>query len=126
MTPKKKICNGCDSEQFIWKREGKDLYCKACWLKVAPSKPINKVSTKKQSEDKVYTKLRRDYLLQHPFCQAALPECSKIATDIHHKAGRGKYYLITTTWIGLCRSCHQWAEEHPEDAKQIGVSETRV
>lgn len=125
MTNKKKLCTGCNEEQYIWKREGKDLYCKYCWQQKAPTK-INAVSTKKQQEDKVYSKLRKDYLLQHPFCQAALPGCSKVATDVHHKAGRGKYYLITTTWIGLCRSCHTYVEEHPADAKELGFSTNRI
>jgi predicted HNH restriction endonuclease len=49
-----------------------------------------------------------------------------VATDVHHKKGRGKYHLDTSTWLPVCRNCHEWIETHPEDAKELGYSETRI
>jgi hypothetical protein len=82
--------------------------------------------SKKASEDLVYSKLRVDYLTRFPVCKAALPACTTVATDVHHKAGRGKYYLITTTWLPVCRKCHTWIENNPDGAKELGFSESRL
>lgn len=113
MQKRKKLCSGCDTEQFIWKREGRDLFCRSCWGKVKAKDPdapkLNPVSVKKASQDRVYSKLRKDFLLQKPFCEATLPGCTKIGTDIHHTYfgnDREKYYLITSTWKTVCRNCH--------------------
>jgi len=130
MQQRKKPCAGCESEQFIWKREGRDLYCRSCWNKVraktddAPK--LNKVSARKASEDKVYTKLRRDFLLQKPFCEARLPECTVKGTDIHHTYfgnDRSKYYLITSTWKTVCRSCHNQIHDKltQEELLELGL-----
>lgn len=113
MKNRKKFCNGCESEQFIWKKEGADLFCKSCWAKVKAKDPdapkLNPVSARKASMDKTYSKLRRDFLLQKPFCEASLPGCTTKGTDIHHTYfgnDREKYYLITSTWKTVCRNCH--------------------
>lgn len=113
MKNRKKFCNGCESEQFIWKKEGTDLFCKSCWAKVKAKDPdapkLNPVSARKASMDKTYSKLRRDFLLQKPFCEASLPGCTTKGTDIHHTYfgnDREKYYLITSTWKTVCRNCH--------------------
>lgn len=130
MISKKKHCAGCNEEQYIWKSLGKEKYCKSCWYKLKQEQgdtvKIKQVSVKKAKEDAVYSKLRKDYLCLHSFCQAKLPGiCNYNATDVHHKKGRGKYYLITTTWLAVCRQCHDWIETHPNDAKELGYSENR-
>jgi hypothetical protein len=39
-----------------------------------------------------YLKLRRKFLSENPLCRADLQECTKIATEVHHKKGRlGKH-----------------------------------
>ena len=40
----------------------------------------------------------------------------------YSKKGRGKYLLDTSTWLSVCRNCHNWIETHPEDAKELGFS----
>lgn len=133
MKSKKKMCSGCDTEQHIWKSVGREKYCQRCaallrtgetnQLKRAPLSPK---SSKKAKEDTVYTKLRRDYLTINPICQAKIPGCTGVATDIHHKKGRGQYYLITTTWMSACRQCHEWIETNPAEAKDLGFTITRI
>ena len=64
--PKKKLCNNCNTDQFIWKNDKGSRYCKYCWykskeIKAKPlvRKPINQKSKKMKSADQAYTILRR-------------------------------------------------------------------
>jgi hypothetical protein len=94
--------------------------------RVAP-KPIAKVSKKQAISNKQYSQLREDFLKSNPLCIAKLPDCTRIATDVHHKKGRvGKFFLDTSTWCGLCRSCHQKVELDPKMAKELGLSDSRL
>ena len=134
MKAKRKLCVGCDKEQFIWKSEGRYKYCKSCWLTKVPTKPLKRTpikpsqkpmrhkSSKMTALDTVYSKLRVNYLEQYPLCCASLPNCSKNSTDIHHKKGRGKHHNDPTTWLSVCRSCHMWIEEHPKESIALGYS----
>jgi hypothetical protein len=126
---KKKLCNNCNTEQFIWKNDKGSKYCKYCWYKSKePStkplqrKPINKKSKKMQVIDQAYTKLRKPFMEANPMCQAALHCCSGSSTDVHHKKKRGEYHLVVSTWLSVCRNCHNWIEEHPEEAIELGYS----
>jgi len=134
MESKKKLCKGCDKEQFIWKSHGRYKYCKSCWLRVKPKKPlvqiplkskrsaIRKKSSKMSALDTVYFKLRKNFLYRYPLCGAALPKCTSQSTDVHHMKGRGKYYNNVTTWLSVCRTCHDWIETHPIEAEELGLS----
>lgn len=130
---KKKLCNNCNTEQFIWKNDKGNRYCKSCWLKSkAPDatplkkKPINPKSKKMAILDAVYSRLRRKFMESKPMCEAALPGCTGQSTDVHHKKGRGKYHLMVSTWLSVCRHCHTYIEEHPAEAQELGFSEKRI
>ena len=73
-----------------------------------------------------YSKLRSAFLVIHSKCQAKLLGCTGEATDVHHKAGRGDNHLKISTWLAVCRNCHQWIELNPTEAKELGFSETRL
>jgi hypothetical protein len=73
-----------------------------------------------------YTKLRKQQLNKYPVCQANIYNCTIKSTDIHHMQGRGKYYLDISTWLCVCRNCHVWITEHPEDAKELNLSKSRL
>jgi hypothetical protein len=133
MKSKKKMCSGCETEQYIWKSIGREKYCQRCAALLRTGEtnqlkrtPLSPKSSKKAKEDNVYTLLRKDYLTQHPVCEARLPSCTGQATDIHHKKGRGKYYLITSTWMSACRTCHEWIETNPAEAQEMGFTITRL
>ena len=138
MKAKRKLCVGCGKEQFIWKSEGRYKYCKACWLTKVPTKPIKRTplkpsqkpmrhkSSKMTALDTVYSKLRVNYLEQYPLCCASLPKCTKNSTDIHHKKGRDKYHNDPTTWLSVCRTCHNWIELNPIEAEELGFSIKRI
>ena len=42
------------------------------------------------------------------------------ATEIHHRAGRGKNYLNESTWIGVCREAHERIHSNPSWARKLG------
>tara|TARA_R100000479_G_C6341500_1_gene185507 strand:- start:146 stop:553 length:408 start_codon:yes stop_codon:yes gene_type:complete len=131
---KKKLCNNCNTMQFIWKNDKGNRYCKYCWHKrkepdskpLKVRKPINPKSKKMQAIDQAYSKIRKKFMLNKPVCEAGLPGCTVEATDVHHKKGRGQYHLDVNTWLSVCRSCHTWIEEHPKEAIELGYSEKRI
>lgn len=117
MEQKKKLCQKCNSLQFIWKNlNGKKLCRKCSTAGVDMFKPTNKKpkpiairSPKKIHDDRVYAVERKQFLEIHKMCEAHLQGCTQQATDIHHTfwgADRSKYYLDTSTWKSVCRSCH--------------------
>lgn len=135
MKKKKKVCSGCETEQYIWKNHEGEKYCQQCWNrikyqqdppKLKKQKPIAPKSKKQSMLDNAYTKLRRIFLSEHDMCQACLPGCMGQATDVHHKKGRGKWYLVVATWMAVCRKCHQWIEEHPIEATEMGYRESKI
>lgn len=133
MIPKQKLCNGCNQMKVIWKAHGKEKYCKDCWYSIERPKalakptskpnPISKKMSKTMSE---YEKKRTAFLALHPFCQARLAGCHITASQIHHKAGRGENHNNMSTWLGVCHSCHEYIELHPNEAKELGFSVNRL
>lgn len=129
MKLKKKICNSCETEQYIWKNHQGNKYCQHCWNKIKydndPPKPkiytaIKPKSKKQIALDNAYSKLRKIFLTQNPMCQAHLSGCQGGATDVHHKRGRGKWLLVITTWMAVCRTCHSYIHLHPTEARELG------
>lgn len=133
MKSKLKTCSKCGKLKVIWKNVGGEKLCKTCWSCQSgnkgikkPTKPISPRSSKRVKLDADYSKLRMAFLYANPMCAAHLPGCGVQATDVHHSKGRGRYYLITNTWVALCRSCHSWLEIHPKEAKALGFSHDRL
>jgi hypothetical protein len=123
---KLKKCAGCDELKHIWKSHGKEKYCKECWYRKEPPKKISPISDKMKVTMDEYSKKRTAFLALNPICQAKVYNCSVKATDVHHKAGRGENHNNINTWLAVCRSCHKWIEENPEDAKELGFSKSRL
>jgi len=133
MKPKLKTCDGCKKPRPIWKSRGGKKLCKFCaGVDIIPKptvkkKPISPRSSKKVKLDNEYSKKRKIFMIENPLCLVNLPDrCMRISTDIHHRKGRGIYLLDESTWLACCRSCHQFIEEHPEIAKTMGWSESRL
>jgi hypothetical protein len=133
MIGKKKICSGCNTEQYIWKNHEGSKYCKDCWSchkskdnksqkpKLAPSSSkLKQKSDKQKAIDKAYTLMRKEYLTKHPMCEIKLPGCTGLATDIHHKEYRGINTLAQATWVAACRTCHDWCHANPAEARELG------
>lgn len=127
---KSKSCAGCNRESKIWKRVDGKGYCQSCSKSLSAKKqsikqPLAQRSAKKVKLDDQYSKLRRQFLLEHPVCQAHLPGCSQVSTDVHHTQGRGKNYLRVETWVSLCRACHKTIEENPDLGRDIDMVQHR-
>ena len=128
MIPKKKVCSGCNTEQYIWKRHLGQPFCKSCWsCHESKDKPKTKVpsklkqkSDKQKAIDKAYTLMRKEYLTKHPMCEIKLPGCNGQACDIHHTAYRGINTLAQATWLAACRECHSWVHLEPKLARKLG------
>lgn len=128
MNSKTKTCTSCGEEKIIWKSVGKrDKYCRECWYKQEKPKPIAPVSKKMRKTMDEYSKKRIAFLAMFNICQAQIPgHCSGESTDVHHKQGRGENHNNISTWLAVCRNCHTYIETHPEDAKQLNLSENRL
>jgi hypothetical protein len=136
LQPKLKKCDGCSEVTTIWKKEGKQRFCKQCWnkqfkglsstKKPTAKKPMRLQSSKIVKLNAAYTILREQFLKRKPHCEAHLPGCAINATDVHHKKGRtGTLFLDDTEFLAVCRTCHSWIEEHPKEAKLLDFSKSR-
>lgn len=130
---KKKKCDGCNLFKIIWKSHGKEKFCRSCWTQhpknAKPIVRISKKSSKQEKRDELYYILNKEYLRAHPMCEAHLIDlagCTTYATEIHHKKGRGEYYLDSTTFLAVCRCCHSWIEKNPIQAKELNLSLERL
>lgn len=95
-------------------------------IDIKVNRPLRFAGNKRNAYDKIYSFKRRMFLAANPLCQAKLSNCTKIASEIHHKKGRGIYFLDDTTYLGVCRSCHNWIEMHPREAKELNLSQSRL
>lgn len=136
MLAKKKKCSRCGELTVIWKSEGREKYCKQCWS-CHKTSGVRQTSAKKRTAlsprspkqrrlEAAYGVIRKAYLDSHQMCEAHLANCATYASDIHHKQGRGEYMLDSTTYMAVCRSCHQWIETHPKESKDLGFSTNRL
>lgn len=82
--------------------------------------PLRKQSLKRARENRLYAKLRTEFLLAKVFCE--FPDCFSRATDVHHINGRaGKWLNDQRYWTGLCRKHHQFIHDHPATARGMGL-----
>jgi hypothetical protein len=77
---------------------------------------IKPVSDKRRKLNEEYSKVRKEYLAEHPRCEI----CGQQATDIHHKKRRGKHLLAKDTFMACCRPCHNRIESNPGWARENG------
>ena len=132
MQAKLKECDGCGKTTVIWKNHEGFKYCKYCWScqkainSDSSQKPtdykIPLVSSKRKKKDQEYLKLREKHLLVNSLCQVKVNGCSHNATDIHHTyagSNRDAFYLVQSTWLAVCRNCHDWIHAHPTEARTM-------
>lgn len=121
---KLKTCDGCEKPSVIWKNDKGFRYCKQCWYAQKSNDgteyKIPQVSSKRQKKDAEYSKLRAKFLNEYSMCQVKVAGCMNGATDVHHTyagANRDAFYLVQSTWKAVCRNCHNWIHDNPEQAK---------
>lgn len=129
---KQKKCDGCNEVTTIWKKEGKQKFCKQCWSKQfkglsgtkkpTAKKPMRLQSSKIVKLNAAYMVLREQFLKRKPFCEAHLPDCAVNACDVHHTEGRvGTLFLDDTKFKAVCRQCHTFIHENPQLAKDLNL-----
>lgn len=79
--------------------------------------PLKKASKRYGKELRAYSVKRKAFLGLHLRCQRCYTGWS---SDVHHKAGRGKHLNDESTWMAVCRSCHDWIHAHPKESRQLG------
>lgn len=91
-------------------------------LAYSTNKAISPVSDKQKKKLAEYRIVRDAYIKDHPFCE----RCGTMATDLHHKRGRGEYLCAVEFFMAVCRSCHSRIETEPHWAKEQGYSLPRL
>jgi hypothetical protein len=107
--------------------------------------PLRKVSKKRQGESAIYSKLRKKYLAEHPYCEWWLAERGLTENDIengrvqwnngftikwitpppsaeiHHKRGRfGSRLNDTRYWMAVSSEGHAWIHKNTGEAYEKG------
>lgn len=120
-------CVGCGKVRQIYCKN----FCPYCYEKQRkktplpkPKKQIRKFSKKTLSNLKEYRKVR-DEFLKGKKCE--FPGCESTEVTLHHGAGRlGAYLTDKRFFHALCIHHHQHVETHPEEARQLGLSYSRL
>lgn len=73
-------------------------------------------SDRKREENEKYKVARNLYFRIQPDCEV----CGCPATDIHHKAKRGKNLYNMATFMAVCRPCHNKIHDNPAWAREKG------
>lgn len=103
---------------------------------------IRVVSKRRTALNKEYAKLRAQFLKDHPFCQWSIIEFGHswayaqtadfsefvrtgkspypIATEVHHRKGRGKHLLDTSTWMAVSAEGHRRIHADPKTSYAKG------
>lgn len=139
---KLKPCTDCGSPSYIFShgrckncaqlaklREGPKEQVTLVQTDSKPAKPfrvIKKVSDKQAKLNAAYNAMATVYKKEHPMCKAQIIVCTGYTTDVHHKKGRGEYLMDATTWLPVCRACHDWIGTHHERAMELGLVESRL
>jgi hypothetical protein len=87
---------------------------------------IKKVSTKQAQALKEYAQVRKAFLAEHLYCEANLTGCLTVATQVHHKIGRGANVSNVDTFLAVCGVCHRYIEDNPAEAVKMGFSKSRL
>lgn len=130
-----KICGDkFEPKYFLQKHCNKD-FCKGKWRElvlkekkqvdndfIRKSKSIKKVSDKKVLQDIIYKSERIKFLSLPENSICFIDGCSKKATTIEHRAGRGINYLNKETWAGCCLEHNLELENNPELSKKYQLS----
>lgn len=128
MKRKTSVCIVCGNTRQIYAKK----MCGFCYERQRkktplprPKKQIAKFSKKKLSELKEYRKVRDVFLKDNPICE--YPGCTSRDVTLHHKKGRqGDYLTDSRFFSALCWPHHQHIETHPEEAKSLGLSFSRL
>ncbi|WGK93770.1 MULTISPECIES: hypothetical protein [Flavobacterium] len=121
----------CECGSYFTQYNSLRKYCSwACEKKYKPRPQIStkkytipKVSKKQAELNKIYSKLRIEFLSRPENQICFIEGCSKKANSIEHRAGRwGSNFLDTTTWAGCCIEHNLELEKNTELSKKYQLS----
>jgi hypothetical protein len=93
--------------------------------KLKPRKPIRKRSIKRAKQERVYEKNKAEYFETVEHCE--FPSCEVTNVTLHHMSGRcGDLLTDKSKFKALCWVHHQYCEENPLIAKELGLSLNRL
>ena len=80
---------------------------------------------------KIYSLLRKTFLLDNPKCQGGSlckqTGCDGLSVEIHHSRGKVGWLLTEVQYFrAVSRQCHDWIEAHPDEAKKLDLSGSRM
>ncbi|MEK6882702.1 MAG: hypothetical protein AABY22_23975 [Nanoarchaeota archaeon] len=81
-------------------------------------------SAKRIEDNKEYLVKKDLFLETHKICEAGKEECAKHAVEVHHTYSgkdRDKYFLDESTWLAVCRHCHDWIHINSKEARKLGL-----
>lgn len=90
-------------------------------------KGINKRSEKMVQEMKDYKPAMIQYLKTHTSCMIKFDGCTKVATCVHHAAGRiGEKLHDQNDWLASCQNCNLQVEINDAEAREKGFKKSRL
>ena len=112
--------------------------CAQCY-KIKYSKPLRRspikkkpffikpIADKRAKQLKLYSLLKKQFLVDHPICQIKGLHCQTIATEIHHSGGRENELLLDISkFKASCHNCHHEITENSKKAVEEGNSISRI
>jgi hypothetical protein len=94
--------------------------------KKIPFRRIKKISNKQAAMLQEYAQVRKAFLAEHLYCEANLTGCLTVASQVHHKQGRGANLSNVETFLAVCGVCHRYIEDNPTEALKMGFSKSRL
>lgn len=93
---------------------------------IKPTKPIRFRGEKMKEAMKLLRPLIIIFLSKHKFCEIQGPNCTKLATCVHHSEGRiGEKLLDVKTFVPSCTSCNLWCETNDAEAREKGFKKSK-
>jgi cytochrome c553 len=83
-----------------------------------PRKRLRPVAARHAAERRAYAPAAARFKKAHPICAVCHTRPTK---DVHHTHGRGPHLLDESTWLPVCRQCHDWIHSHPGQAREKGL-----
>lgn len=88
---------------------------------IKKSKPLRKVSKRRQKDNAVYARKKEIFLAAHNLCAVCAKWVLLDERECHHFAGRcGKLFLEEKLWLCVCPGCHRWIHTQPKTAQMQG------
>ena len=102
-------------------------YCQSHqYLRPDYKRPQRKPFSDKRTEiNKEYYAQSREFIKEHPNCVVTAPGCAGKSKDVHHLRGRGRFLLDKSTWLAVCRNCHEKIERDDKWARENGYKKSK-